>query len=280
MLMPVIVSKSRRSSGGSALPPGYSAWLAAASAVANPTATDKSAVQTLLTSMNNGGFPITDFDYIYLMIGTSGSDTATQRYNQKKINIVNPGTFDATITLPNASGHVAGGTAGNKLMYWNTGYNSSTRLVDRTNNASMGHVVTTLAPTDITIDQGWDNGASNLGFVISRYNASLALWAYGAGSGATAVPTAAPVMPWVNMLANTQTGYANTTSKNTDTPLFKSIGAVSNWIFSSDTAGVPDRTTDATLAFAWHGRAMASGAENTAWYTIVQTLMATYGVTI
>lgn len=265
---------------GPSLPTGYSAWLTAASAVANPTATDKSAVSALLASMAANNFLLTDFDYIYLMIGTNGSDTSTQRYNQKRINLVKPGTFDATITNPNASGHVSTGTLGNNSMYWDTGLNTSTRTVDRTNAASWG-VINSSLNSDAgspTVNSGWEDG-TNTGYLqIDRHEETQSVYNYGNGSFTIAITTP-PKLYWINCQSNNAIGYLGATSQKSVASANKSFGTRSIYIFGVNAAGTASYLSKSTIAMSWHGRNFSAG-DITNWYSIWQTFMTVYGVAI
>lgn len=263
--------------GGS--PPGYNAWIAAVTAAgATPTATDTAAVSALLTSMAANNFLLADFDYIYLMIGSNPADTATNRYNQKRINLANPGTFDATVNSPNASGHTASGTLGNASMYWDTGLSSSTRLVNRTNNASWGCIATTDSTVAVGSVGGWEFVGGNVGYFILKQGANCVVQYGTPGSSATAATPTTPCMFYMNAPSNSFNVYRNTTSISSSSSVSATLSTRSDYVFGSNNAPAGYQT-DATLALRWHGRSFTAG-ERTAWYTIWQTFMAAYSVTI
>lgn len=274
-----VVSNTITKTTDATIPAGYTAWLAAASAVANPTNTDKAAVSALLTSMAANGFLLADFDYIYLMIGGASGDTATQRYNQKRINLVNPGTFDATIINPNASGHLAGGTQGNNFMYWSTGLSAATRLVNRTNNSSWGalYYANSAGGGSIPCEGGWEDGA-NTSYLQGNYSSGTRSYIYYGGSGSPAISPviSGPCLYYSNDVSNTHEVFVNATSKGTGAAGLKTLGAtVPDTVFS---AGASYYRSEATLAMRWHGRSFNS-TERTNWYAMWQTFMAAYSVT-
>jgi hypothetical protein len=265
----------------SSAPAGYDAWLAAVTAAgATPTATDTAAVSALLTSLASAGFLLADFDYIYLMIGSNPADTATNRYNQKRINLVNPGTFDATITNPNASGHVATGTQGNASMYWDTGLNTGTRITNRDNNASWGCAVTAF-PDNGAADGGWEANASITGYMFSK-STTNSFMQYGLNSlGSMVTQCVPPCLFYGNSPSSSTTIYSNTTSLGAAaTATTAQLAARSSYIYTTNFAntGVVPRS-NGTYAMHWHGRSFSAG-ERTAWYSIWQTFLAAYSVTI
>jgi hypothetical protein len=276
------LSRVNVSVNASVNPPGYEGWLSRTLALgATPVDGTKNSVRQFFADFAAAGFALSDFDYAYLMIGENPADTSTNKYNQKRVNLFNPGTFDATILNPNASGHGALGTVGNVSMYWNTGYNSATRSVDRKNNASWGAVATAV-PTPgfiyTTMGVQTSNHYLRAGYGDRRWAA------YGTSESYTAI--VAETFP--SLLYAQTTGaagsdlYWNTTFRgwqveSAEVPV--AIGASSWFIYGVNNSGSPSQLTDETLAFAWHGRGLSAG-ERDAWYTMLQRLLSALGVTI
>lgn len=265
--------------GGGGVSPAASesAWYARAVALgASPPAATRAAVLAFFTSFYAAGFLAADFDYIYLLIGEAAGDTSTNKYNQKRVNLIAPGTFDATVFNPNASGHTAAGTLGDLSMYWLTGAKQST-IPDRSGNGSIGAVCTAV-PSGVT--------NTDHAFFINHYNRSKysgnLMGAYG-GTDMTASPAVAAAVP--SMIYAVATGtdaylFENTTQRQTTTTDPVDVPDIDSSLFAMYNGTVPFQQSDCKLAFAWHGRGFASAGDRTAWYTIVQTLMAAFGVTI
>lgn len=280
-----VVSNTITKTTDATIPAGYTAWLAAAAAVANPTVVDKSAVQALLTNMASYSFLLADFDYIYLMIGGAAGDTSTQKYNQKRINLVNPGTFDATITNPNASGHAAGGTVGNSAMKWNTGLSAATRQVDRTNNSSWGAIyyANSGGGGGAPCEGGWeDGGNASYSYLQGLYTAGNKTVVSYASSGHPNIipPFTGPKLVYSNDVSNTHEVFIGSSSQGTGAVGVKTLGStVADMVFGINTSGGGYLFSDATLSMRWHGRSFNS-TDRTNWYTIWQTFMAAYSVAI
>lgn len=241
---------------------------------AAPPAATRNAVKAFFASFFAAGFVLADFDYIYLMIGEASGDTSANKYNQKRVNLAKPGTFDATVVNPYSSGHTAAGTLGDKSMYWLTGAKQST-IPDRSLNGSLGMVCTAL--NDNTTN-------SEHAFFLTHYSRcrySGVLWGnYGSsdmiGGAAQAVPS---------MLYSMATGtdayvYENTTQRLTSATDPTDVPDIDASLFAMYNGSAAFQQSNATLAFAWHGRGFLSAGDRTAWYTMVQTLMAAFGVTI
>lgn len=262
-----------------ASPPGYITWLnAVLAAGATPTSTDTTTVKATLASMKAYNFLLAELDYIYVAIGSNPSDTSTNRYNQKRINLVNPGTFNAIVYNPNDSGHASNGTLGNKSMYWDTGYNSSTRAVNRTNAASWGEIIVSLGTGPIPVDGGWEDGG-NTGYMQPYYPAgSATVFAYGGGSGLVPVITA-PYLYYSNVSGGIVEGFANTTSKTTSSAGTRTVGTRSIYHFGVNSAGSAVYKSDCVSAMTWHGRNFNS-TDRANWYAIWRDHVAAYSVAI
>lgn len=266
-------------SGGN---PNYNAWLSRVIALgATPPTATKTAVAAFYAALAAAGFVMADFDYMYLMIGENSGDTSANKYNQKRVNLASPGTLDAVITNPNASGHSGSGTVGNNSMYWNSGYSSSTMTVDRKDNASWG-VITTSAPSQ-------NNAFTSMGIQTSGHYIRAGYgdrrWAaYGNPDSYTAI--AAQTFP--KLYYAQTTGAAGSDLYDGVTPIAwqvetgsvpASLGANPFFVFGTNNGGSPNQLTDETIAFAWHGRGLSTG-ERSSWYSMLQTLMAAFSVTI
>lgn len=254
------------------------AWYARAVALgASPPAATRAAVLAFFTSFFAAGFALADFDYIYLMIGEASGDTSASKYNQKRVNLVNPGTFDATVVNPNASGHAALGTLGDLSMYWDSGYNSGSAPVSRTGNASSGIVIGAHGTGSADCYAGAIAAPSHI--IQGRYAAGQSYYYYG-GSAATnlGAPAAAPNMFWGNIITSVKV-YNNTTEIFDSATGTEAPSAGSIYLFGFNNSGTPSQRCNVTLSLAWHGRSLSAG-ERTSWYTMIQTLMAAFGVTI
>jgi len=258
-------------------PAGYDAWLAQTIALGAtaPTAT-KNAVKQFFADFATAGFGLSDFDYLYLMIGEASGDSSANQYNQKRVNLVNPGTFDATVSNPNSSGHGAAGTVGNASMYWDTGFRAATALVNRAGNASFG-----LIPTNISSGSGvTDMGVLTVPNAILQPNYAGGTYAYYGGSGIiNPALVTAPCLFYLNMVSNVTTLYRNATSLATNSSGTGAVPVNNVYVFGFNNNPAASQVSNHTLAAAWHGRSMNS-TERTAWYSMLQTLMADFSVTI
>jgi hypothetical protein len=257
----------------------YSAWLSRATTLgATPPSATKDAIYTFYTSFFNNGFALSDFDFLYLTIGENGSDSSTNKYNQKRINIVNPGTFDATIYNANSSGHQSNGTQGDGSMYWDTGFNSSTRLVDRgASSVTMGAVET--VTDDNTHGYNSVMGDEDVWKVAMRdYFSNMN---YGGALASVLTNETAPAMYYIEVVSGAGTPYRNASSNGSCSGTGTSIGSHSLYCFGQNNGSEsPFGRTYGTLTLFWHGKALNGGSDRSNWYSMIQTLMSSFSVTI
>lgn len=266
---------------GSVGNPAYLAWLARATALgANPSAQKKVAITAFLTGLAADGLLApnqTGANAIYVLVGTNAADSAPNRLNEARVNVVQPGTFDATITSPVGAGNILdAGITGDGTMYWDSGITPSTHYTGRLDDVSIAAAITgsmvSLNVADcgnetsheIVAKWGDANFYSQLdGQLLTSANASAVAGLYTATSqggtvrdyiGGTQQQTAArsgTTLPALNLLC-----FART----------QSTGSPGSW--SSRQYGL--------FAFLQG----MTAAQVTAFYARVQTLLAGYGVTI
>ena len=263
--------------GASAAATAEAAWYARAVALgASPPAATRSALVTFYGSLFSAGFALADFDFMYLMIGENSGDTSTNKYNQKRVNLVAPGTFDATIISANASGHTATGTLGNATMYWRTGFNSTTRTVNRgADNTTLGVVATAVGVALSTAAAGCNDTHR----ILPRLVEATSYATYG-GSNASAVTSASPQLIYGEATSSLMRLYRGSTQIGTSASTNTALPTSDIAVFGQWNGTSAFQLSDETYAFAWHGRALTGTNERTNFYAAVQALMAAFSVTI
>lgn len=251
------------------------AWYNRAVALgASPPAATRTAMTTFYNSLFAAGFALSDFDWMSVLIGVAAGDTATNKYNQARVNIVNPGTFDWTVNSANASGHTATGIVGDGSMYWLNEYKSSTMSVDRKGSASFGvYINTNGAPVGLTTPIGIGAGTHLVrggyaGQTQGAYGADTLCFTGSAGTG----------LIWVETNGTDALNlYDDGTSVATDNDDPATIPDLSASLFSLYNGTNPFQISSDKLQFCWHGRGFADDTERTAFRTAVETLLTALG---
>ncbi len=159
--------------GGVSVPDNYAAWLAAAEAVSSPTAALKTAMLALYQGLIDTGlwdlWEGTD-SFFYNCLGTNPADTDNERYALATINLISPGTFDATAFNQNNPGLADDGIAGDGAMYWTTGLNATTHIgAGRFGNFAMGMTISgpeevvALNVSEMGMSHGWNGPVAKWG---------------------------------------------------------------------------------------------------------------------
>jgi hypothetical protein len=157
----------------------YDAWLTRVEALgATPTVTTKTAVRTFLIGLHADGLLVpnqTGTNFLYHLCGTNGADSTANRYNQARVNLLQPGTLDATVNSANASGLADSGITGDGSMYWSTGVNPSTHFGSRLDDVALIAAITgTLDGNEIA-----DIGNEGSHATVARWHAALDQTFYG-----------------------------------------------------------------------------------------------------
>jgi hypothetical protein len=140
-------------------PSAYSAWLARVTALgASPTATKTAAMQAFFASLESDGLLAPNqsgANALYILVGTNTSDTATNRLNEARVNLFQPGTYDATVNSPVGAGSLDDtGITGDGAMYWSTGINPSTHFGARLDDVSLLAAITGSVTGNFIADMG------------------------------------------------------------------------------------------------------------------------------
>lgn len=266
---------------GNSYPAIYTTWLNRVVALgATPPDATKAAVGTFYSALVAAGFTMNDFDYMYLMIGENSGDTSANKYNQKRVNLASPGTLDATVTNPNASGHSASGTVGDTSMYWDTGFvNSGGHSgASRNQNASAG-IVSTAASVGAAGYCECGTITAPAFIMQTRYLAGESYTYYGGSATTNLVSIAVPALILMNITTDVNTYRNNGASIYTSASGSELAPTTNVYLFGFNNGGTPSQRTNGTIAFAWHGRSMSAG-ERTSFYNAVKALMAAFSVTI
>ena len=251
------------------------AWYNRAVALgASPPAATRTAMTTFYNSLFAAGFALSDFDFMSVLIGVAAGDTATNKYNQARVNLVNPGTFDWTVTNANASGHSATGISGDGSMYWLNGYRSSTMSVARKASASFGvycHTNGNAAGATTPIGIGDGSHIVRPGYTNQRHGS------YGTNTLIT-VATAGTGLIWIETNGTADlTLYDDGTSIGTDADDPSTIPDISASLFSLYNGTVAFQHSSDKLQFCWHGKGFSSAGQRTSFRIAVVALLTALG---